>query len=197
MGPLGLMRLMGVGSARVACGSHTTQNEDDGDYENETRREGEFALPSQQLVRIDVNAYLHIVRKGKAVDHFSDRSREPEDGSGTQQDLEPIKTFHPFDLSGDDRMKRHRRVNLLAQTAGECLRREFSQSLVLRFYLDQNEMIKGRIVAVFPEFAFLVPKTIEIMVPGELDRGTEWRRCLHKDFTWGFTSAGPPGYLGQ
>jgi hypothetical protein len=40
-------------------------------------------LPSQQLVRIDVDAYLHVVGKGKAVDHFADGSREPDDGSGT------------------------------------------------------------------------------------------------------------------
>src|SRR6516164_2046718 len=82
-------------------------------------------LTSQQLVRIDVNAYLRVIWKRKAIDYFSDRSRELEDGARTQQDLEPVKPFHSFDLSGDNGMKRHRCINLFAQTAMECLRREF------------------------------------------------------------------------
>jgi hypothetical protein len=62
----------------------------------------------EQLVRIDINAHLHFIWKRKAIDHFLDRSREPEDSAGTQHDLEPIKPFHPFDLGGNDSVKRHR-----------------------------------------------------------------------------------------
>ena len=69
------------------------EDKDDDEYEDEG---------SQQMVRIHIHAHLNLVWKGKAIHHFSDRSREPEDSSGTQQDLEPIKPFYPFDLGGDD-----------------------------------------------------------------------------------------------
>src|SRR5215469_3961874 len=67
-----------------------------------------FAILSKQLVRIDVYAHLNLVRKRKTIHHLADRSREAEDGSGTQQDLEPIKPFYPFDLGGDHRVECHR-----------------------------------------------------------------------------------------
>src|SRR5580704_6432662 len=77
------------------------------------------------------------------------------------------------------------------------LGRELRSPLVFRFYLDQDEMIKWWILTPFTKFSLLVPKTVEIMVPGELDRRTERSRGLHKDFSWGFATSGSPGYLGQ
>src|SRR5437870_4392330 len=69
------------------------------------------------------------------------------------------------------------------QTSNESFGRQFGAPFMRRTYGNEHGMLEWREVAAFAEFQFLLEVTRKIVMPGKLNRWTEWCVGLNKDFT--------------
>ena len=71
----------------------------------------------------------------------------------------------------------------------------FARAFVRGAHRDQDRVLERREIATLTEFQFLLEIAGEIVVPRELNRGTERRVGLHEHFARRFAAAGAPGDL--